>query len=441
MVKYKTKKEAITTGANQEYFAVRDAIGSIDIGLTNLPKIPSLLFPPEYRLLPNVSEQFELEFAFYEYKLLSKKDIIKRGGFFESVNGDVTNHYVICSNNSPLIWEGRSELTKSYFKEGNFSTGYATHGLFPYRGKFHPQLVKGIMNLIGVKEGDTILDPMCGSGTLNVESALIGVNSIGIDKNPFGVFMSKVKYESLKANDSVLEKVSNNAKDIYQKLNNRKQIPDGFLPDNLDISKGIILLAYLDAMGYARRCTKTIDVLFPKVLNRYLGQIKSFIDARNKLDLGIGKARFEYGDARNLSSIKDDSIDGIITSPPYSFAIDYADNDRPQLEFLGYNPDDLRNEMLGLQGKNIGDKLSTYFADMNKVISEMARVLKKGKYAVIIIGSNDIQTGGIRLETEVEKMAQNNGFVLENKINKPIKGMRNTMKDEFILFLRKSKDI
>lgn len=108
-----------------------------------------------------------MEFAFYEYKLLSKKDIIKRGGFFESVNGDITNHYVICSNNSSLIWEGRSELTKSYFKEGNFSTGYATHGLFPYRGKFHPQLAKGIMNLVGIKAGETILDPMCGSGANN----------------------------------------------------------------------------------------------------------------------------------------------------------------------------------------------------------------------------------------------------------------------------------
>ncbi|MDI6787928.1 MAG: DNA methyltransferase [Planctomycetota bacterium] len=422
-------------------FIPKEHIQIRGFNLPTLPKISNMLFPAEYRLLPNVSEQFELEFAFYESKLLPKKEVIKRGGFFQSVNGNLTNHYVICSNNSPLAWEGRSELTKSYFKEGNFSTGYATHGLFPYRGKFHPQLVKGIMNLVGVKEGDTILDPMCGSGTLNVEAALIGVNSIGVDKNPFGVFMSKVKYESLKANDSVLEKVSNNAKDIYRKLNNRKQIPDGFLSDKIDISKGITLLAYLDAMGYARRCTKTIDVLFPKVLNRYIGQIKSFIGARNKLNLKIGKARFEYGDARDLSSVKDKSIDGIITSPPYSFAIDYADNDRPQLEFLGYSPEDLRNEMIGLQGKNIGDKLSTYFTDMNKVISEMARVLKKGKYAVIIIGSNDIQTGGIRLETEVEKMAQNNGFILENKINKPIKGMRNTMKDEFILFLRKKYDI
>jgi hypothetical protein len=67
----------------------------------------------------------------------------------------------------------------------------------------------------------------------------------------------------------------------------------------------------------------------------------------------------------------------------------------------------------------------------------MARVLKAGKYAVVIIGSNDVQTGGIRLETKVEEMAEKHGFILDQKIVKPIKGIQNTMKDEYILFLRK----
>jgi hypothetical protein len=69
----------------------------------------------------------------------------------------------------------------------------------------------------------------------------------------------------------------------------------------------------------------------------------------------------------------------------------------------------------------------------------MSRVLKVGKYAVIIIGSNDIQTGGIRLETKVEEMAATHSFALDQKIVKPIKGIQNTMKDEYMLFLRKTK--
>jgi DNA modification methylase len=157
---------------------------------------------------------------------------------------------------------------------------------------------------------------------------------------------------------------------------------------------------------------------------------------RAELNLKIGKANFVIGDARNIQ-ISNNSVDAIITSPPYSFAIDYAENDRPQLEYLGYNVDELRELMIGLKGRTKKEKLKNYFEDMARVLSEMYRVLKPDKYAVIIIGSNDIQTGGIRLETEIEKMAIDVGFILDQKMVKPIKGIQNKMKDEYILFFRK----
>ena len=405
--------------------------------ISNLPEITSLLLPKEYELLPNTSELFELEFAFYEYKFLTKQEIIQRGAFFKSVDGIPTNHYVICSENSPLIWQGRSEITKAYFKEGNFSTGYATHGLFPYRGKFHPQLIKGLLNILGIKPGELVLDPMCGSGTLNVEASIIGIDSIGIEKSPFCVLMGKVKHEALKVDSSHLSVIFKDTHENYKTLMGNNKLPaDLSHYDTLEPDKAITLLAFLDAMGYARRCSKSIDILFPSVVKRYVAQIDSFIQAREKLNLKLGMTRFEIGDARDLL-LEDNSVDAVITSPPYSFAIDYAENDRPQLEYLGYDVSSLKEEMIGLKGKGIKDKLANYFDDMNKVLSEMARVLKVGKYAVIIIGSNDIQTGGIRLETKVEEMAMNHSFVLDQKIVKPIKGIQNTMKNEYILFLRK----
>lgn len=405
--------------------------------ISSLPKITSILLPKGYELLPNTSELFELEFAFYEYKFLTKDELIQRGAFFKSIDGNLTSHYIICSNNSPLIWEGRSEIIKSYFKEGNFSTGYATHGLFPYRGKFHPQLIKGLLNILAVQPGEVVLDPMCGSGTLNVEASLIGIDSIGIEKSPFCGLMSKVKYEALRIDNSELSSVINNMQKNYKSLIKSKKLPKYFsYHDSFEPERSITLLAFLDAMGYSRRCSKSIDILFPSVLKRYAGQINSFIQARNKLDLKIGQATFEVGDAKKLP-LENSSIDAIITSPPYSFAIDYAENDRPQLEYLGYDVSKLKDNMIGLKGKTKKEKLANYFDDTNKVLSEMSRVLKCNKYAVIIIGSNDIQTGGIRLETKVEEMAVKNGFVLDQKIVKPIKGIQNTMKDEYILFLRK----
>ena len=132
-----------------------------------------------------------------------------------------------------------------------------------------------------------------------------------------------------------------------------------------------------------------------------------------------------------VPTVKDASIDGIITSPPYSFAIDYAENDRPHLEYLGLN------KIIGLNGKSRKEKLQKYFEDMNRVMSEISSVLKVGKYAVIIIGSNDIQTGGIRLENKIKEFGSMHELNFITEIRKPIKGIRNTMHEEFVLIFRK----
>lgn len=42
----------------------------------DLPKITSYIFPKEYKLLPNTSELFEIEFAFWGYNPLSKDEYI-----------------------------------------------------------------------------------------------------------------------------------------------------------------------------------------------------------------------------------------------------------------------------------------------------------------------------------------------------------------------------
>jgi DNA modification methylase len=135
--------------------------------------------------------------------------------------------------------------------------------------------------------------------------------------------------------------------------------------------------------------------------------------------------------------LKNESIDCVITSPPYSFAIDYVENDKDQLEFLGYNTKDLKANLIGLKGKNKTERLNNYFADMDKVCSEISRVLKKDKYFAMIIGSNTNQTGGIRLEQTIIDSAKKHNLPLMKSILKPIKGMRNTMKSEYILIFQK----
>jgi ubiquinone/menaquinone biosynthesis C-methylase UbiE len=93
---------------------------------------------------------------------------------------------------------------------------------------------------------------------------------------------------------------------------------------------------------------------------------------------------------------------------------------------------------MGLRGgSNKADRITIYLADMQNVISEMARVLKPGKFCIIIIGSNEIQTGGIRFEKELSSFAPKYGFSLKKLMLKPIRGIQNSMTEEYILFLQK----
>jgi tRNA G10 N-methylase Trm11 len=75
----------------------------------------------------------------------------------------------------------------------------ATHYLFRYPAKFHPPIARSLIEA-HTEEGDIVLDPFCGSGTLSVEAALLGRSSIGIDIDPVAVFVSKVKTRRLDLN-------------------------------------------------------------------------------------------------------------------------------------------------------------------------------------------------------------------------------------------------
>ncbi|MCY4554366.1 MAG: DNA methyltransferase [Candidatus Poribacteria bacterium] len=61
-------------------------------------------------------------------------------------------------------------------------TGYLTHAIFAYPAKFIPQVVRYTINAY-TKEGDWIVDPFAGSGTVGVEAYLCKRNAILFDLN------------------------------------------------------------------------------------------------------------------------------------------------------------------------------------------------------------------------------------------------------------------
>ncbi|MGY5875609.1 MAG: DNA methyltransferase [Candidatus Thorarchaeota archaeon] len=44
-----------------------------------------------------------------------------------------------------------------------------------------PKICRTLLNMAGAKRGDTVLDPFCGTGTVLMEAAILGMNCIGID--------------------------------------------------------------------------------------------------------------------------------------------------------------------------------------------------------------------------------------------------------------------
>jgi len=409
--------------------------------MQNFQPITKKLFPTDYQLIDGTDEIFELNFALWEYENLNKKDLIRRSAYFKSVEGEPTIHYQTCNlQNLEDIHRNSSLRTKAFFLNGKYSTGYATHSLFPYRGKFHPQMIRALLNIMGIKPGNVVLDPMSGSATLSVEANLLGIDSVGVDVSPFCCLMGRVKTFALNLNSEKLTQITKEQNKIFEKLNKNK-VPHYFIKDSDDEDRPyyeVALLAYLDAIGFARRSSKSLSALFPIVLNRYIMTIKNFQNARKKLGLKIGKSKIIEDSALRLP-LEDNSVDGVITSPPYSFAIDYIDNDRPQLEYLGYVPDKLKEKMIGLQGRGISQKLELYFEMLDKVFRELARVSKKGSKTIFVVGTNDIQTKGVRLETKIKELAKGQKFKFLFEILKPIKGLQNTMKEEYILIFENNK--
>ena len=98
--------------------------------------------------------------------------------------------------------------------------------------------------------------------------------------------------------------------------------------------------------------------------------------------------------------------------------------------------------MIGLRGSGLKNQVQNYLLDIDASTAEMSRVLRKGKYCTVIIGSNTMQLAralvglGIKLEDELVKISERHKMTLSKRVIRPIEGIRNTMKTESILFFQ-----
>ena len=134
------------------------------------------------------------------------------------------------------------------------------------------------------------------------------------------------------------------------------------------------------------------------------------------------------------------SVDLIITSPPYANnAIDYMRAHKFSLVWFGWKIDDLA----GVRAQYLGHDAATgaqfdclprqcektltrlaerdskkaaalrrYFGEMSTVLSEMRRVLKKGRAAVVVVGSSNLSGVDVETQKGLAAIGENVGFEL-----------------------------
>ncbi len=450
-----------------------------NIGEILTRSIHQTLFPPHLELVPQLNEVYELELAYYESQLLTDEEIVRNGAYFARVADLLTRHFLICSGEPVKLPQHSSSRLRSFFATKQFKTGYATHGLFPYRGKFHPQMIKGLINVMGLKPGETILDPMMGSGTVLIEACLMGIRSIGLDASPFCPFMTHAKLDALSIPLAPVRSALAESRVVFDHFTalagqpkqaskkrsygytgdlfsameegsryelvstGKRSLPDGCKDEKVF---NFLLLAYLDSAGYSERSERRSPYdQFHAILERYLFVTDKIQNVLAGAESELVEGTPLEGDARSIP-LGDSSIDGILFSPPYSFAIDYLENDSFHLGFLGCDMGELREKMIGLRGKTLRQQYDHYIEDMDKMLSECARVLRPGRICTIVVGTNNNQLSKILnvpphdvqgIDELLIGLGGKHRLNLVRKLDRQITGMANTMRTEFIVMLQR----
>jgi len=358
----------------------------------------------------------------------------------------------------------------------------SSHMIHLYPAKLLPHIPAFFLaNDILSKPGDIVLDPFSGSGTVVLEALLAERVPVGADSNPLARLISKVKttpikkvrleraysklrFDLMAAEPAELPNVINidywfhshviselsKINISINKIKNR-EIKDFFLVCFSNTIKRVSLAdprlsvpVKLNEKKYSPESVhfKTTEKLLTKLgtisaIEEFDKCVISNIERISNLTKKVGLNGVPltlYEDARSLrskyGSLKDSSVQLIITSPPYAGAQKYIRSSSLNLGWLGYCE---TNTLRDYEKKNIGrehhskneyssfirtgvkeaDKIlekiyvknplrsyiaAKYIIEMKEALVESFRVLKKNGYLVLVAAPNEIC--GMKFETQ-----------------------------------------
>ena len=160
----------------------------------------------------------------------------------------------------------------------------------------------------------------------------------------------------------------------------------------LALSRIILAVSFQDSE--TRYSSRPRDIPQGMTLKRFLLALDEIVRSviRTQPALRYGVSSFLTGDTRELTEdlCKPDSVDLIVTSPPYGNANDYHLYHRFRLLWLGHNPGDLARVEIGshLRHQRESSGFDSYLKEMTCSLKGMQRVLKPGRYAVIVVGDS-----------------------------------------------------
>jgi len=177
--------------------------------------------------------------------------------------------------------------------------------------------------------------------------------------------------------------------------------------------------------------------------------MKKEILAMSKIVSNPPSVKIIQGDARRLE-VKNNSIDLIVTSPPYVNALDYYRVHMYNMLWLGMDFDLFRKHEIGGHSHFIMNRfrlLSEYLGDMLRSMLEMNRVLKMGKICAIVVGNSSLEYELIESHKYFSSFAGKIGFrhiktFFRNidKTRKYTSADIGQIDDEYIVVLEKDAD-
>jgi site-specific DNA-methyltransferase (cytosine-N4-specific) len=435
-------------------------------------------------------------------------------------------------------------LEKPSVTAKHWNTNYGTHGSHRYIGRFPPHLIRALLNSFGAKPGDTICDPFAGSGTTLVESRLLGIKAIGVEICPLSIVISRAKCLFPKKIGDLLElnNIIKSMQEFYTRIFNeyydkikRKSLTHeeiikrngNSIPTFSNISKWFTPEALLGASiiveflqkykSYQRdflccafsSCMRSIgnidvDVVraeFSKEPRKNVDVLALVLRACHKLLKSIENSILSHGEFLKEpteitilqssildAKIKDESIDYIITSPPYGTeAISYLRTHllsyRCLEPILKYDPYYFNKKIIGSEflnnKKETIDKekfevssekfkqffnhevkeldsekllsrklmMGKFFYDMEKVTQLFSKWIKNNGKIGFVIGNKKIGDRIIPTDEIISEIFENYGFYLEDKIshklkcsntNSEVPWQERTIQDEFVLIFKKN---